>query len=77
MKTISLKLSKRLNELWLLDDVETEYLYVYEYLEKNKWEIVKSCDFCSLNPTIKTLTLEEAIEKLIEYLLDDNLLFKK
>ena len=27
MKTINFKLSKRLNELWLLDNMETEYCY--------------------------------------------------
>jgi len=70
MKTLSLELSKRLNEWWYLDNIETEYFY---------WERVNCiCYWCedgesviSLHKTenivmnnldIKTLTLEEVIE---------------
>jgi len=48
MKTLNFKLSKRLNEAWILDDIETEETI---FVWWKAWE-----DF------IKTLTLEEAID---------------
>ena len=74
MKTINFELSKRLNERWLLNNIDTEYL-IYKNkkwivsIEENKklttWtsfnEIQKEC--IALKEEIyKTLTLEEAIE---------------
>ena len=61
MKTINFELSKRLNDLWLLDDIETEYFY-------RTWDNV----LYNWNPWdwpnwIKTLTLEEAIEFLPDW----------
>lgn len=41
-KTINFELSKRLNDLWLLDDIETEYWYnKHWYLNEYIW---KTCD---------------------------------
>lgn len=60
MKTINFELSKRLNEKWLLDNIETEYIYadIWLKLEKNLNN--------ELENTIKTLTFEEVIEFLID-----------
>lgn len=77
MKTINFKLSKRLNDLGLLDEVETEYCFfseVWKYdsfqiWESNKitegefydiWESLVS--YCKVAEKYKTLTLSEAIE---------------
>lgn len=124
MKTINFELSKRLNELLLLDDIETENWYFnwdLNWLFKNKfipdkshWEVIKTLtleealEFLPLiiifkekiseqiqirknsdnNWTIryysfdelilwtKWKTLLEAIEKMITYLLDNNLLYE-
>lgn len=46
MRTINFELSKRLNDLWLLDNIETKC----SFFKKESKEV------------IKTLTLEEAIE---------------
>lgn len=125
MKTISFELSKKLNEAWVLDNIETEYFY---YLNPNgdfaiaetktdnfrewdiktltleeaiefflsKWPsnlnllftsfsnnltIIIICDFNSDKKEMKTIhdiiwTKVEAIEKMIKYLLDNNLLNK-
>jgi hypothetical protein len=57
MKTLSPKLSKRLNDLWLLDDIETEYRITETgIIENNYTWIMKNFE------NYKTLTLEEAIE---------------
>lgn len=62
-KVLNFELSKRLNDLWLLDDIETEYVIeiwtviVWEY----KYAIDKKDCFC-VSWYYKTLTLEEAIE---------------
>lgn len=62
-KTISFELSKRLNELWLLDDIETEYIYWYNlYWEWDVYELVLSKEYPFTKVDYKTLTLEEAIE---------------
>lgn len=65
MKTLSFELSKRLNELKLLDNIETKFLY------SKKWKIY---DKLETGPytygMIKTLTLEEAIEFLPEKIID-------
>ena len=118
MKTINFELSKRLNELGLLDDIDTEYyideentiysnscigyedayivktLSLEEALEFLKNEIWIACDFsirnvhnmwwklewCFEEPEpnifIKWKTLLEAVEKMIEFLLDNNLIWK-
>ena len=65
MKTINFELSKRLNDLWLLDNMETEYWYEYDNETKN-------CDinyFLPFNKNIicKTLTLDESIEFIKNY----------
>lgn len=63
MKTINFELSKRLNDLWLLDDIETEYFYYKPYKDKDKWHIwPNSIVYWIDRWDIKTLTLEEAIE---------------
>ena len=55
MKTISFELSKTLNDLWLLNNIETEY-----WLYKNpNWDIIVC--WYEDNNIWKTLTLEEAI----------------
>lgn len=57
MKTINFELSKRLNELWLLNNIETEYK-LWEY-----WVFVITWFEPIVWPKLyKTLTLEEAIE---------------
>lgn len=57
MKTIWFELSKKLNDLWLLDNIETEYWYAESWwLHNYKAEIEDRPEM------IKTLTLEETIE---------------
>ena len=53
-KVLKFELSKRLNYLWLLDNIETEYWFT-ETWKFFPWECI-----------YKTLTLEEAIEFLIK-----------
>jgi hypothetical protein len=62
--TISLELSKKLNEEWLLDDIETEYRYDVDI---TNWEMIRLSKNNSVINSMyeewfKTLTLEEAIE---------------
>ena len=118
MKTINFELSKRLNDLWLLDNIETEYCYnidwdllswfyakkeynqiVYKtltleeaidflptYILKHKrakkyFQIYRNKDWYNIwyefiHWEFSKKTLLEAIEKMIEYLLDNNLLWK-
>lgn len=68
MKTINFELSKKLNDLWLLDNIETKYFYNAFYIwddtfedKDYKWEkwINK---YNKYKDSIKTLTLEETIE---------------
>ena len=67
MKTISLELSKRLNEAWVLDNIETKYNWYYH--AENDWYLVER--LCHLTTRgIKTLTLEEAIKILPNFTLD-------
>lgn len=72
-KVLSLETCKRLQDRWLLDDIETEYLYIYEFLEPNKYEIIKTDGYCTLNPIIKAPNLEEAIELLPKKLEFENI----
>lgn len=78
-KTISFDLSKRLDELWLLRDVETEYVF-QEWIKSTiwKWTIIFSWDWIFKIKSIKelhkwwyifykTLTTDEAIEFLPEW----------
>lgn len=64
MKTINFELSKRLKDLWLLDNIETKYSYWY--FNFNWDDIVKIFNNSELIEShfekYKTLTLEEAIE---------------
>lgn len=60
MTTINFELSKRLNDLWLLDNIKTEYWYEYDNETKN-YNIDYFLPF-NKNIICKTLTLEEAIE---------------
>lgn len=64
MKTINFELSKRLNDLWLLDNIETEWkiqlLPTKIWNKWNKWRLVKNWNWKW--KIYKTLTLEEAIE---------------
>lgn len=65
-KTINFELSKRLNDLWLLDEIETEYIYwINTKWEPNISKIYNHYNWIDkLYPVeyYKTLTLEEAIE---------------
>ena len=64
-KVLKFELSKRLNYLWLLDNIETEYWYKKDLWEMKVFTLNKyHKDFQEL--CIKTLTLEEAIEFLIK-----------
>ena len=65
MKTINFELSKRLNDLWLLDNVETEYWIEYDNEYHNHY-ITYYLPF-NKNIICKTLTLEEAIETLFAW----------
>lgn len=56
-KTISFKLSKRLDELWLLRDVETEYYWALDL--EDTWIILSRDSKIPTQKEIKTLTLEE------------------
>lgn len=60
MKTLNFELSKRLNDLWLLDNIETEYWIEYDNENQNN-DITYYLPF-NKNIICKTLTLEEAIE---------------
>lgn len=64
MKTINFKLSKILNDLWLLDNIETEWkiqlLPTKEWNKWNKWRKVKNWNWKW--KIYKTLTLEETIK---------------
>lgn len=74
MKTINFELSKQLNEKWLLDDRETEY--VYEKNRENERNLFENnADDIFMYETIKTLTLEEAIEFLPPYIYTDTFEF--
>lgn len=50
MKTISYELSKRLNDLGLLDDVETEYLFYEKWIYWNEYEVILKKYWTVLNP---------------------------
>lgn len=111
-KVLKLELAKRLNDLGLLDDIETEYIFTkrdiwfwnidydiieWKYFKLNDWDIktltleeAKKIMKLDTLPEyarnyITTLyiqwfnnwkTLLEAIEKMLEYLIDNNLLTK-
>lgn len=73
INTINFELSKRLNELKFLDNIETENIYnqykshdgtIYTYLNEPK----DMYEWCEPDYTSKTLTLEEAIEFLKKYI---------
>ena len=72
MKTIWFELSKKLNDLWLLDNIETEYKYIdfINWKWDRKIELFKNNNDKAPNDFkhIKTLTLEEAIEFLPKYI---------
>jgi len=81
-KTLSFELSKRLNDLWLLDDIETEYIF-QEWVIKTLWKwwaLTKEWDWIIIIKKYlekyewlifyKTLTLEEAIEFLPSFNLE-------
>lgn len=61
-KTLSPKLSKRLNDEWLLDDIETEYVWdlINPFNPILLWKWENSPDVC--REMYKTLTESEAIE---------------
>jgi len=79
MKTINFELSKRLSDLWLLDNIETEYLYQLLPNTKNDWwkkeKLVNNWNWKWR--IYKTLTLEEAIEFLSKYNYEFSIIFKK
>ena len=105
MKTLWFKISKKLSDLWLLDNIETEYIYDINYnLRKynTRWDYlffiktlteIEARKFIKLDTLpeyarnrITTLytqwfncwkTLLEAIEEMLEYLLDNDLLWKE
>ena len=63
MKTINFELSKRLNDLCLLDNIETEYVYTnsapwdYNLIQSIKnWKVVYEMNY---ERDVKTLTLGE------------------
>ena len=61
-KVLKFELSKRLNDLWLLDNIKSNYLY-YQHNETWNYEIVDRYEIIWDRTYIcKTLTLEEAIE---------------
>ena len=74
MQTINFELSKRLNDLWLLDNIETKYIYflVMKYKDspvkptlyktEQRWSICITSDCKYFVWDFKTLTLSEAME---------------
>lgn len=63
MKTINFELSKRLNDLWLLDNIETEFYYSSEITDIDIIRKKLNIGYWRLlNTDIPALTLEEAIE---------------
>lgn len=60
MKTINLELSKKLNEAWVLDGVETEFFYSLNIA--NQALLYRNLENEMLRDDFKTLTLEETIE---------------
>lgn len=65
MKTIDFELSKKLNDLWLLDNIDTEYVYhkIIKWIDEWKYVIIINHELEWKTKTdIKTLTIEEAIE---------------
>lgn len=118
MKTIKFELSKRLNELWFLDNINPLWIYAklenwytpineYSYMEELDYKtltIEEAIEFLPkeidkhflnfwplfdiwyvqyqhwlwyINHWVKWTTLLEAVENMIEYLLDNNLLWNK
>lgn len=70
-KTISFELSKRLDELWLLRDIETEY--VIDICTNIVWELkyaIDEEDIFWISWYIKTLTTDEAIEFILNNIWD-------
>lgn len=61
MKTINFELSKRLSDLWLLDNIETEYFYTKRdiWFWNIDYDIIEWRYFNIEDWDIKTLTLEE------------------
>ena len=62
METINFELSKKLNDLWFLDNIDTKYHLTVSWL----WFRVKQWK-PEYKEDIKTLTLEEVIEFLPPY----------
>lgn len=64
IKTISFELSKRLDELWLLRDVETEFIYTKRdiWFWNIDYDIIEWKYFNLDDWDIKTLTTDEALE---------------
>ena len=66
MKIINFEISKKLNDLWLLENIETEYHYNAFYIwddtfedKDYEWKVWIN-KFNKYKDSIKTLTLEEA-----------------
>lgn len=76
MKTVNFEISKRLNELWLLDNIETGYSYRKDLIDRipNKYFVLKW--YMEDAWDIKTLTLEESIEFIPYSLLIENRKYK-
>ncbi len=74
MKTINIKLSKKLNELWLLNNIETEYWYYYT---SDNWYMITETEY-DWNKIVGQdyKTPLEAIENILEYLIKNNLITK-
>lgn len=65
-KTINFELSKKLNDLWLLDRINTEhYLMENIFWDYVLWTEINQSTFYPKWKKYKTLTLEEAIEFLV------------
>lgn len=73
MNTINFELSKRLNEWWYLDNIETKYWY------RDNWILLEYWIYRILNDWewvyYKTLTLEEVLEFLPKEFKNDKLTF--
>lgn len=67
-KCINFELSKKLNELWLLDNIDTEYWYWHSWAIFTMYQLETSTRERAKDVWIKTLTLEEAIEFLPKHI---------
>ncbi len=78
MKTLSFETSKRLDKLWLLKDIETDFHWWFQShwaWEEQVWDLYFSIGWLNEAIVYKTLTLEEAIEFIWKNMCEVRLLY--